>query len=55
MTGCGWSPGTTGDNTYWVANSLLQTLTNDQMIGIARSAEFIAPKPKHRKKGGKRR
>ena len=42
-----------GDNTYWVSNSLLQTLTNDQMIGIARSAEFINPKPKHRHKGGK--
>ena len=43
-----------GDNTYWVSNSLLQTLTNDQMIGIARSAEFINPKPKHRAKRGKR-
>ena len=43
-----------GDNTYWVANSLLQTLSNDQMIGIARSAEFIAPKPKHRNKGKRR-
>lgn len=26
-----------GDNTYWVSNSLLQTLSNDQMLGIARS------------------
>jgi len=26
-----------GDNSYWVSNSLLQTLTNDQMLGIARS------------------
>ncbi len=26
-----------GDNVYWVSNSLLQTLTNDQMLGIARS------------------
>jgi polyisoprenyl-teichoic acid--peptidoglycan teichoic acid transferase len=26
-----------GDNSYWVNNSLLQTLTNDQMLGIARS------------------
>ena len=28
-----------GDNTYWVANGLLRALTNDQMIGIARSAK----------------
>ena len=34
-----------GENTYWVANSLLQTLSNDQMIGIARSAEFIRRSP----------
>ena len=26
-----------GDNAYWVGNSLLQTLSNDQMLGIARS------------------
>jgi LCP family protein required for cell wall assembly len=39
-----------GDNTYWVANSLLQTLSNDQMIGIARSVDSISPKPKHRGK-----
>ena len=32
-----------GDNTYWVANDLLNTLTNDQMIGIARSANVIFP------------
>ena len=37
-----------GDSTYWVSNSLLQTLTNDQMIGIARSVESINPKPKRR-------
>ena len=35
-----------GDNTYWVSNSLLQTLTNDQMLGIARSIGEIQPKPK---------
>jgi LCP family protein required for cell wall assembly len=40
-----------GESTYWVANSLLQTLSNDQMVGIARSAKFISPKPKHRSKG----
>ena len=40
-----------GDNTYWVANSLLRVLTNDQMIGIARSARVKIPnqKPKRRK------
>ena len=38
-----------GDNTYWVSNSLLQTLTNDQMLGIARSVGEIVPKPKHKK------
>jgi LCP family protein required for cell wall assembly len=42
-----------GDNSYWVSNDLLQTLTNDQMVGIARSADVIVPKkkPKH---GGKK-
>ena len=38
-----------GDNTYWVSNSLLQTLTNQQMLGIARSVGKIVPKPKHLK------
>jgi polyisoprenyl-teichoic acid--peptidoglycan teichoic acid transferase len=37
-----------GDNTYWVANSLLRVLTNDQMIGIARSAKVKIPNPKQR-------
>ncbi|HEY5816131.1 MAG TPA: LCP family protein [Solirubrobacterales bacterium] len=40
-----------GDNTYWVANSLLRVLTNDQMIGIARSAKVKLPKSKPAKKG----
>jgi polyisoprenyl-teichoic acid--peptidoglycan teichoic acid transferase len=35
-----------GENSYWVANDLLNTLTNDQMIGIARSASLIVPKEK---------
>jgi LCP family protein required for cell wall assembly len=39
-----------GDNTYWVANSLLRVLTNDQMIGIARSAQVKLPKEKPSKK-----
>ncbi len=38
-----------GDNTYWVANSLLRVLTNDQMIGIARSARVKVPNKKARK------
>ena len=39
-----------GDNSYWVANDLLNTLTNDQMIGIARAADVKLPSPK-RKRG----
>jgi polyisoprenyl-teichoic acid--peptidoglycan teichoic acid transferase len=35
-----------GDNVYWVSNSLLQVLTNDQMVGMARSARAIIPNPK---------
>jgi LCP family protein required for cell wall assembly len=35
-----------GENSYWVANDLLNTLTNEQMIGIARSASLIVPKEK---------
>jgi polyisoprenyl-teichoic acid--peptidoglycan teichoic acid transferase len=41
-----------GDNTYWVSNSLLQSLTNDQMLGMARSARVIIPKKKPTKKRG---
>ncbi len=37
-----------GDNSYWVSNDLLQTLTNDQMVGIARSADVIVPNKKPR-------
>jgi len=38
-----------GDNIYWVSNSLLQVLTNDQMVGIARSAKVIVPNEKPRR------
>jgi polyisoprenyl-teichoic acid--peptidoglycan teichoic acid transferase len=31
-----------GDNSYWVSNSVLQTLTNEQMLGIARSVGELA-------------
>lgn len=41
-----------GENTYWVSNSLQQSLTNDQMMGIARSAHVILPKRKHKAKNG---
>jgi hypothetical protein len=40
-----------GDNTYWVANSLLRVLTNDQMIGIARSAKVKVPNEKTKQRG----
>jgi hypothetical protein len=42
---------TRGDNSYWIANDLLNTLTNDQMLGMARSADVILPNPKPRKGG----
>ncbi|MGC1164803.1 MAG: LCP family protein [Solirubrobacterales bacterium] len=42
-----------GDNSYWVSNDLLQTLTNDQMVGMARSADVLVPDKKP-KQGGKR-
>jgi len=38
-----------GNNSYWVANDLLNSLTNDQMIGIARSASVMIPKQKPKK------
>ena len=44
-----------GDNTYWVSNSLLRVLTNEQMIGIARSARVKIPNRKQRKPGGVQR
>ncbi len=42
-----------GDNSYWVSNDLLQTLTNDQMVGMARSADVIIPNKKPKQKGKK--
>lgn len=44
-----------GESTYWVANSLANSLTNDQMIGIATSAKVLLPKRKKPKIGGKNR
>jgi LCP family protein required for cell wall assembly len=43
-----------GENTYWVSNDLLNTLTNDQMMGIARSADVMIPNPKPKKGKAKR-
>ncbi len=40
-----------GENVYWISNDLLRTLTNDQMIGMARSAKVIVPKKKPKKQG----
>jgi polyisoprenyl-teichoic acid--peptidoglycan teichoic acid transferase len=39
-----------GDNVYWISNDLLRTFSNDQMIGMARSAKVIVPKQKKKKK-----
>jgi LCP family protein required for cell wall assembly len=35
-----------GDNVYWISNDLLRTFTNDQMIGMARSAKVLVPTKK---------
>jgi polyisoprenyl-teichoic acid--peptidoglycan teichoic acid transferase len=43
-----------GDNTYWVSNDLLNTLTNDQMMGMARSANVVIPNPKPKRRQAKR-
>jgi LCP family protein required for cell wall assembly len=40
-----------GDNTYWISNDVLRTLTNDQMVGMARSADVVIKKKKPKKKG----
>jgi hypothetical protein len=32
-----------GGNTYWITNSLLLTLTNEQMLGMARSTRAFTP------------
>lgn len=39
-----------GENVYWISNDLLRTFSNDQMIGMARSAKVIVPKQKKKKK-----
>jgi LCP family protein required for cell wall assembly len=42
-----------GENSYWISNDLLQSLSNDQMVGMARSADVIIAK-KTSRKGGKK-
>jgi polyisoprenyl-teichoic acid--peptidoglycan teichoic acid transferase len=41
-----------GENVYWISNSLLQVLTSDQMVGMARSARVIVPNRKPNRKRG---
>jgi len=43
-----------GENSYWISNSLQQSLTNEQMMGIAESCHVILPKKKTVKRGSKR-
>jgi len=43
-----------GNNVYWISNSLLQVLTNDQMVGLARSAKVIIPNRKPRQRRAQR-
>lgn len=44
-----------GDNAYWISNDLLRTLSNDQMIGMARSAKVLVPTKKKQPKPGRSR
>jgi LCP family protein required for cell wall assembly len=43
-----------GDSTYWVSNSLLRVLTNDQMVGMARSAKLKIPNEKPTRRRSRR-
>jgi LCP family protein required for cell wall assembly len=40
-----------GSNTYWIANDLEQSLGNEQMVGMARSADLEMGKKKPKKQG----
>lgn len=44
-----------GSNTYWVANDLEQSLTNEQMVGMARSANFVMGRRKPMKQSRRQR
>jgi LCP family protein required for cell wall assembly len=41
-----------GEDTYWISNSLQQSLTNEQMMGVAESCHVILPKKKKTAKQG---
>jgi hypothetical protein len=41
-----------GENTYWISNSLQQSLSNEQMMGIAESCHLVLPKKKKTAKQG---
>ena len=41
-----------GENTYWISNSLQQSLSNEQMMGIAESCHLVLPKKKKPAKKG---
>ncbi len=43
-----------GESSYWISNSLQQSLTNEQMMGIAESCHMIEPQKKTAKKGSER-
>jgi len=38
-----------GSNTYWISNDLERSLSNEQMVGMARSADVIIPRKKPKK------
>jgi LCP family protein required for cell wall assembly len=42
-----------GNNSYWVANDLLNTLTNNQMVSLARSTKALIPNSKPKPKRGR--
>jgi LCP family protein required for cell wall assembly len=41
-----------GENAYWISNTLQQSLTNEQMMGIAESCHVMMPKKKKTAKKG---
>jgi LCP family protein required for cell wall assembly len=41
-----------GENSYWISNSLQQSLSNEQMMGIAESCHVLLPKKKKTAKQG---
>jgi LCP family protein required for cell wall assembly len=43
-----------GENTYWISNSLQQSLSNEQMMGIAESCHVIEPTKKTAKNRSKK-